>query len=135
MDEQELKEQALNEKTLVCTKSIIKSQPSNVHCIQGNQCFQSGKYDEALEHYSKGIELHPANATLYLNRAMAYIKSLKFNAAVKDCTECIRREPKNVKAYWRRYFALKSLGRYGEARKGKSLKLCIYGIHQWYALR
>jgi tetratricopeptide (TPR) repeat protein len=48
---------------------------------------------------------------------MAYIKLLRFTAAVNDCSACIQRDPKNVKAFWRRFIALKSLGRYADARK------------------
>lgn len=45
---------------------------------QGNDAFSSGDYEQAVEEYTTGIEVDPENdkynATLYCNRAAAYMK-------------------------------------------------------------
>ena len=45
--------------------------------LQGNQLFKESKYAEAIEQYTKAIELDPSNAVLPANRAMALIKQEK----------------------------------------------------------
>lgn len=51
---------------------------------KGNKCFSSGKYEEAIVHYEKAIELCPKNeimslATFYQNKAAAYDKLVRYS--------------------------------------------------------
>lgn len=45
--------------------------------IQGNQYLSVGKYVEAIECYTQGIESDGSNAILFANRAMALLKQQK----------------------------------------------------------
>ena len=45
--------------------------------LQGNQLFKEGKYEEAIECYTRGIQLDSSNALLPANRAMALLKQCK----------------------------------------------------------
>jgi tetratricopeptide (TPR) repeat protein len=43
-------------------------------CVQqakGNAAFSAGKFEEAIEHFSQGIEVAPQNHVLYSNRSAA----------------------------------------------------------------
>ncbi|XP_074294462.1 putative F-box/kelch-repeat protein At4g22430 [Silene latifolia] len=76
---------------------------------QGNECFKSRDFTEAIECYSKSIDLSPNTAT-FANRAMAYLKVNKYEEAENDCTESLKLDANYFKVYWRRALARKELG-------------------------
>ncbi|XP_064632821.1 RNA polymerase II-associated protein 3-like [Lineus longissimus] len=84
---------------------------------RGNQCFKAGKYNEAVECYTKGIQCDSYNAVLPANRAMALLKQEKFGAAEFDCTESLLLDPTYVKAYSRRGAARLALGKLHKAKE------------------
>lgn len=45
---------------------------------EGNALYVDEEYEEALERYSKGLELEPQNASLYSSRAAAQLKLENF---------------------------------------------------------
>ena len=45
--------------------------------FQGNEFFRSGQYVEAIEQYTRAIELDQTNAVFPANRAMALLKQHK----------------------------------------------------------
>ena len=45
---------------------------------QGNQLFKEGKYEAAVERYTRAIELNPTSQILPANRAMALIKLQRY---------------------------------------------------------
>ena len=95
-------------------KSIDKQQAA-AEKDRGNEHFKSGKYDLAIECYSKGIQCDPTNAILPANRAMALLKKGQNKDAEVDCTLAISLDPTYVKAYQRRATARSSMKRFEEA--------------------
>ncbi|KAF6982430.1 hypothetical protein CFC21_000819 [Triticum aestivum] len=81
---------------------------------QGNEYFKQKKFAEAVECYSRSIALSPT-AVAFANRAMAYLKLRRFEAAENDCTEALNLDDRYVKAYSRRITARKGLGKLKEA--------------------
>lgn len=86
----------------------------------GNIAFKNGNWIEAIEMYSKAIELvdgpDSKNLSIYLkNRAAAYLKLNKFEEALDDCENALRIAPRDPKALYRRCQAFESLERYEEA--------------------
>jgi import receptor subunit TOM70 len=67
----------------------------------GNKVFAEKKYDLAVEHYTRAIELFP-NAIFYCNRAAAFLNLEKYDLSIKDCAEAISLDPKYIKAFHRR---------------------------------
>jgi len=47
------------------------------------------KYEKAIEVYTEAIETKRDFICLYTNRALAYIKLLNYEDAIKDCTKLL----------------------------------------------
>ncbi|KAG6860002.1 hypothetical protein C0995_000644 [Termitomyces sp. Mi166 len=52
---------------------------------QGNVSFKAGKYGEAIDLYTKAIELNSAEPAYLTNRAASYMALKKFRPALDDC--------------------------------------------------
>ncbi|KAL2776511.1 RNA polymerase II-associated protein 3 isoform 2 [Daubentonia madagascariensis] len=99
IEDQQNKQQAISEKDL------------------GNAFFKEGKYERAIECYTRGIAADGANALLPANRAMAYLKIQKYEEAEKDCTQAILLDGSYSKAFARRGTARTFLGKLNEAKQ------------------
>ena len=51
---------------------------------KGNEAFQSGKHEEAIQHFTEAIKLAPGNHVLYSNRSAAYVRLLAAVPAQHD---------------------------------------------------
>eukprot|EP00116_Pleurobrachia_bachei_P004050 sb/3464312/ len=69
---------------------------------KGNDFFKQGKWEDAVECYTKGLQCDALNAVLFANRAMALIKLQKYAAAIADCDCSIELDDGYTKAYLRR---------------------------------
>ncbi|KAG5489888.1 hypothetical protein JKF63_00005 [Porcisia hertigi] len=95
---------------------------------KGNEAFKAKKYEEAIEWYTKAIELDPnseASGALYSNRAGSWQNLNKFEKATEDSIQCIRVRPNWLKGYFRKGVAMESMGKYDEAQTAfkEALKL------------
>nr|XP_020832834.1 RNA polymerase II-associated protein 3 isoform X2 [Phascolarctos cinereus] len=99
LKEQQCRQQAIREKDL------------------GNGFFKEGKYELAIECYTRGIAADGTNALLPANRAMAYLKIQKYEEAEKDCTQAILLDGSYLKAFARRGTARTALGKLNEAKE------------------
>ncbi|NWT00306.1 RPAP3 protein, partial [Mionectes macconnelli] len=97
IEEQQLKQKAIAEKDL------------------GNGYFKEGKYEAAIECYTRGIAADGTNALLPANRAMAYLKIEKYEEAENDCTQALLLDASYSKAFARRGAARVALGKLKEA--------------------
>ncbi|NXH11947.1 RPAP3 protein, partial [Bucco capensis] len=97
IEEQQLKQKAIAEKDL------------------GNGYFKEGKYEAAIECYTRGIAADGTNALLPANRAMAYLKIEKYEEAENDCTQALLLDASYSKAFARRGAARAALGKLEEA--------------------
>ena len=59
------------------------------------------KFVDALEMYSKAIELDGGNPVFYCNRAAAHSKMNNHHLAIEDCQRAIDMDPSYSKAYGR----------------------------------
>lgn len=84
---------------------------------KGNKYFKQGKYDEAIECYTKGMNADPYNPVLPTNRASAYFRMKKFAVAESDCSLAIALNRSYTKAYARRGAARFALQKLEDAKK------------------
>jgi len=97
----------------------IINMKAGTHNYAGVLHSYDGKYDLAINEYTKGIELYPEDdyvvAELYTNRGDAYAKIGKYNFAIKDYTNLISIIPTNVVFYYKRGLSYISKGNYKKA--------------------
>ncbi|XP_063259452.1 small glutamine-rich tetratricopeptide repeat-containing protein alpha isoform X2 [Prinia subflava] len=82
---------------------------------EGNEQMKAENFEAAVCFYGKAIELNPANAVYFCNRAAAYSKLGNYAGAVRDCERAIAIDPGYSKAYGRMGLALSSLNKHTEA--------------------
>merc|ERR1712012_213334 len=82
---------------------------------RGNAAFKAGKWDQAIERYTRGMQLDPSNCVLPANRAMALLKKSQYGAAEADCTLALSIDPTYVEALQRRASARTGLGKLSQA--------------------
>jgi stress-induced-phosphoprotein 1 len=82
---------------------------------QGNKALQAGNYDEAIDCYSRAIELDKTNHVFFSNRSAAYLMNHDASSALRDAEKCVSLNPSWAKGYGRKGAALHSLKRYDDA--------------------
>ena len=95
----------------------VDSQKALVLKEKGNKYFKQGKYNEAIECYTKGMDAVPYNPVLPTNRVSAYFRLKKFAVAESDCNLAIALSRPYTKAYTRRGAARFALQKLEDARK------------------
>ncbi len=82
---------------------------------QGNVALASENYSEAIDIYTKAIQLDDKNHVLYSNRSAAYVKAGKYEEALEDANKTIELNPTWAKGYSRKGTALSFMQKYPEA--------------------
>ena len=90
---------------------------------KGNQYVQEKQYLEALNCYTKAIELDPNDPILYSNRSAMFYNLNKFDNAILDAEMAIQLRPQYAKAYLRKGNALEAQYKYKEALDAYELGL------------
>ncbi|KAL0273420.1 UNVERIFIED_CONTAM: hypothetical protein PYX00_006085 [Menopon gallinae] len=88
---------------------------SNEMKRQAMDLFNEEKYEEAIDAYTEAILLNPSTAVLYAKRGQCYLKLLKPNACIRDCTQALEINPDNATAYKFRGRAHRLLGSFVKA--------------------
>lgn len=64
---------------------------------KGNKAFGEGKFTEAVECYTKGLEVDGSASVLWSNRAAAHYSLQKYELALSDANMAISLQPGFVK--------------------------------------
>ncbi|KAH0744106.1 hypothetical protein KY290_032099 [Solanum tuberosum] len=91
-----------------------------------NEAFKGHKYSQAIDLYTRAIELNGENAVYYANRAFAHTKLEEYGSAIQDGTRAIEIDPRYSKGYYRRGAAYLAMGKFKDALKDfqQVKKLC-----------
>jgi len=81
----------------------------------GNVLMQQSRWDEAIENFTKAIELDADNEKFYSNRALAYLKLKKYKRAAADGKKALSLKPDYVNGALRLADAEKGLKNYEAA--------------------
>ncbi|ERL89740.1 E3 ubiquitin-protein ligase CHIP [Dendroctonus ponderosae] len=84
---------------------------------QGNRLYNLRKYDDAINLYSKAIIKNPDVAHYFTNRALCYLKLLKWENACTDCRRALDMDPNLVKGHFFLGQALFEVGSLDESIK------------------
>ncbi len=82
---------------------------------EGDAHSEAKRYEEAIDAYSRAIELAPTYATAYNNRGIAYFNQQHYEQAIADYNRAIELDPTYAKAYHNRGYAYDDLGHYEQA--------------------
>ena len=93
----------------------------------GNMCFKTGKYQQAVDTYTQALEVDAqnkgTNSKILQNRAMCLTKLKKYKEAIADCTRALELDPSYTKARKTKAKALGESGDWDEAvRELKSIQ-------------
>ena len=78
-----------------------KKDPSNINKLiaYGNECFDTGKHDDAIEAYSKALALKPNQPKVLIDLGTTYRILGKPKSAIEYFTKAIEYSPKNILAH------------------------------------
>ncbi|KAL8858842.1 MAG: hypothetical protein Q9178_004646 [Gyalolechia marmorata] len=77
---------------------------------EGNKAFAAKNFDEAIDKFSKAIEIEPENHVLYSNRSGAYASLKNFDKALEDANRTTEIKPDWAKGWGRKGAALHGTG-------------------------
>ena len=92
---------------------------------KGNALVKEKKYKEALDCYTKAIELDPNDPILYSNRSAMHLNLHEYNEALTDADKAISIKPEYGKAYLRKGKALE-----GQSKPDEALKVYKLGLEK-----
>lgn len=107
-------------------QDVLNAQPTDEQSIlnlineiknRAKGSLNTKNYPEAIQLYSKGIEIKSNDSILYSNRSMCYLQIGKLNEALDDAEKSINYDNTYAKAYFRKGSALIALKNYTLAKE------------------
>lgn len=78
----------------------------------GERAYNSGRYDAAIAHFDRVLEMDENHINAYLQRGFCHTLLKKYDAAVQDFSAVVERNAKHLWAYTSRGSAYNKLGKY-----------------------
>jgi len=76
-----------------------------------------GQFDQAVDDFTKALEIDPKDAGVYYHRGIGYVNKGQFDWAIDDFTKALEIDPKRADAYYNRAIAYYSKKEYDESWK------------------
>lgn len=83
-------------------KAYLNTDIAEVHKQKGIDLFKAGNFPGAIKEFEEGLRRDPTNVAIYSNRALAYIKLMEPNQAMRDAERCLELDPTFVKGWARK---------------------------------
>ena len=97
---------------------------------KGNDAFKKSKRKEALDLYTRAIDLRPDDHRLFFNRALCHLKLGEPRNALEDCQKCLYLKPDYSKALQRKAWALRELVKGGNSElEGQKRAAVAVALH------
>lgn len=90
---------------------------------EGNVFIKQQNFLDAVDRYTKAIELDDTQSIYFSNRALAQLKLDNYQSCLNDCDSAIKLDPKNVKAYHRRGLSYVGLLEFKKAKTDLNIVL------------
>ncbi|KAF4653875.1 hypothetical protein FOZ61_008633 [Perkinsus olseni] len=90
---------------------------------EGNKCYRSSKFEEAVQHYSLAIELDSTNHVYYSNRSTAHAALAEWGESREDAEKCLEMNEQSVRAHYNLVRAKIKMGHLGDAQKTLTIAL------------
>ena len=94
------------------TQAITSVSSAEESYNRGSELLDKGEYDEAIDEFTKAIEIDPNYAEAYNNRGLAYYYTWEYDLAVADYDKAIEIDPDYADAYNNRGNAYADNGQY-----------------------
>jgi tetratricopeptide (TPR) repeat protein len=104
----------------------VNAQTAGVLSVEGDELFDEGKYEEALEKYDQALALEPNLAMAWVGKGMAHNALEDYSEALDAFEMAISINPGYAKAWYGKGVALYGLGRYEESIEAFDKALEIY---------
>lgn len=88
-----------------------------IHLFKGISFADIVKHDQAVEEFTKAIEISPRFVDAYLFRGLSYDVRCQYNQAIKEFTKAIEINPRDAMAYNARGFTYRKMDQYDLAIK------------------
>ncbi|XP_022777689.1 uncharacterized protein LOC111319124 [Stylophora pistillata] len=97
---------------------------------KGNDAFKNGNLKEALNLYTRAIDLWPNDHKLLCNRALCHLKLGEPRNALEDCQKCLNLKPDYNKALQRKAWSLRELAEGGNSElEGQKRAAMAVALH------
>ena len=92
------------------TKSELKK-----YINKGDRCYNNNKYIQAIENYTKAIEIDSNCVEAYIGRGNAYAAMGEYDKAIDDYSKAIQLDPNDADVYSNRGYVYNAMGEYEKA--------------------
>ena len=118
---------------------LIRIQKLHEHAyiefFKGVTRHEENRVDEAINHYTKAIELHHGHVEALNNRGVADYHQGEHDSAIADCTRAIELDSRHANAYHNRGLAYRRKAKYSRAIKDltKAIELDLIDADTYYS--
>jgi tetratricopeptide (TPR) repeat protein len=82
---------------------------------RGRSFIEQKDYNQAVDQFTKAIQMDPRDALAYYNRGLAYVAQSEYQEAIADYTSALHLNPKNALAFYHRGIAHRHLSEFDRA--------------------
>jgi tetratricopeptide (TPR) repeat protein len=94
---------------------IKQMEEAIAYCDQGVEEYKKKEYDQAIDKFTKAMQLRPGFVRAYDYRAWCYLDKAEYDKVLADADEALKIQPKDAAAYTNRGYAYYGQGDFDKA--------------------